>query len=190
MADVTLAECGGGCWLVDGEPHLDDLLMNSLASDIEVAVISCASVSEVSALWVLNGGRPDEGEQPWKIHPKILARVRNSNGGDHVVSFQPWSALIDAAAQAVIAVVAHHAEGDAALAVVLVDTLGADADASLVALNALRGTLLRRSLADHGVAVDRLRGRSRGDGVAGDAGEDKITIVLEPLVAEPPAGTV
>jgi hypothetical protein len=175
MADVTLAECGGSCWLVEGEAHLDDLLMNTLPPGIEVAIVSCASPAEAQALWHRSVG--EAGRPAWMIHPNILARVRGAAAPD-LLRFAPWSALIDEAALALIAAASRRAAADPAARIALVDA-GAGGDAGHQALGALRLTLLRQRFLEHGASAAQVvsRGRRPGDAELPDA--DTVAIVFE-----------
>ena len=56
MADITLAEFNGSVWLVGGESHIDDLLTNTLSSDVTIEMVPCARKSDVHDLWVQNCG--------------------------------------------------------------------------------------------------------------------------------------
>jgi hypothetical protein len=183
MAHITLAECNGAAWLVDGEALIDDFLANTLEPDVTIEIIACDSKSAVLALWAQHGGQCD-GADPWMIHPAILARARG-HGGAHAVIFPAWSALLDEAAREVIATASRHALQDAALAVVLVEFLQPGGAEDLEDLSRLRLNLIRRRLEQAGVAPDRI-GHAQGDWTSlGLAAEDsqRVDIVVRTVLA-------
>src|SRR5579871_5157593 len=105
MADITLAEFQGRVWLVGGEPYIDDLLANTLASNVSIEIIPCEHKAEVNALWVqLCGVQP--GADPWIIHPGIVARIRRNSTG-YSIYFAEWSARLDDEARTVVSSVAQ-----------------------------------------------------------------------------------
>ncbi|HLY58097.1 MAG TPA: hypothetical protein VKS60_21220 [Stellaceae bacterium] len=179
MADIIIAEFGGGGWLVGGETHIDDLLMNTLPPGMTVEVIACASMDEVMEIWVSHGGRPEEGGDPWMIHPGIVNRERR-HGGDFAVRFGEWSAMIDQAALGVIAAAAAAAARSPDAAVVLTEYLDPIAPAMIADLSRLRAQLIEQRLVEAGLARNRVC-RSLGDpGAVQATGQDKgrIDIVI------------
>ncbi|MEC9431550.1 MAG: hypothetical protein VYD87_01470 [Pseudomonadota bacterium] len=62
---------GGGCWMLEGEAHLDALLSNSAPYPLPVRCIDFASEAALSR--ALAGGPPLSGL--WRIHPAILRRL-------------------------------------------------------------------------------------------------------------------
>ena len=180
MADIILAEFGGGAWLVGGEAHIDDLLMNTLPAGVTVEVVACASREEMIALWVSHGGRPDEVGDPWMIHPGIVNRERRQISSDFTVRFGEWSAMLDQAALEMIAAAAAAASRSPDAAVVLTEYLDPIAPAMIADLSRLRAQLIEQRLVEAGLARNRVC-RSLGDPAAVQAaGQDKgrIDIVI------------
>jgi hypothetical protein len=160
MADILLAECGDGVWLVGGEAHLDDLLANTLPPEVSIELVACDRPADVRALWEQHGGDP-AGGMPWLVHPAIVARVKGTLRGaspDHAVRFSPWSALLDDDAQAVIAAAAAQVTGEAT--VTLVEYLDPAGPPAIAALSGLRLQLIADQLAGLGVPRERI-GRDR-----------------------------
>lgn len=154
MADITLAECNGGVWLVGGEDYIDDLLINSLPPEITIEIVQCASKEEVRALWVQNCGEPKTAAFPWVIHPNIAARIRRASP-DYSVFFAQWSAFLDDDAQSVIREAAHWAAANATLPVQLVTFLDPVGPQAIADLARLRAQLIEDRLIEHG--LDRTR---------------------------------
>ena len=181
MADITLAECNGGVWLVGGEDYIDDLLINTLPPDITIEFVQCASKDEVRALWVQNCGEPDSAVFPWIIHPNIAARIRRASP-DYSVFFTQWSAFLDDDAQAVIREAANWAAANETAPVQLVSFLDPAGPQPIADLTRLRAHLVEDKLAEHG--LDRARiGRAQRDvaEVSGMAQESqRIDIVVRP----------
>jgi hypothetical protein len=159
MADITLAEFNNRVWLVGGESYIDDLLANTLASDVSIELVRCESQSDVRDLWVQNCGEPATGGMPWIIHPAIAERIRRVSP-DYAVYFAQWSAMLDPDALAVIRGAAnwlsHHPEAPVTLA----EYLDPDGPQAMVDLSRLRAQLIEDKLAEHGIAraqIARLR---------------------------------
>ena len=181
MADITLAECNNRVWLVGGEPFIDDLLANTLAADISIEIIACASPAEVRELWVQHGGVPDNAGMPWMIHPNIAARIRRISP-DYAVFFAQWSAMLDQDALAVIRAAAAWAEQNAAVPVVLAEYLDPAGPQVIADLSRLRMQLIEDRLADLGIArarIDRNR-RDIGDIANGSQESQRVDIVIRP----------
>ena len=150
MADVTLAEFNGNVWMVGGEQHLDALLFNTLAADVTIEILPCASQAELRALWVQHSGGED-GAEPWVIHPNVARRIR---GGGGAICFAPWSVMLDEAAHGTIRAAADALADGARLT--LRQSCPADAPAGLAELQRLRGQLVAGALAAAGIAAERL----------------------------------
>lgn len=176
MADILLAECGDGVWLVGGEAHLDDLLANTLPPDVSIELVACERPADVRALWAQHGGDAAAG-MPWLVHPAIVARVKGTLRHaapetaisetvipETVVRFGPWSALLDEAALAVIAAAAARVTigVTGGVGVTLVEYLDPAGPPAIAALSGLRLQLIEDQLAGHGVPRDRI-GRDRRD---------------------------
>lgn len=181
MADVTLAECNNRAWLVGGEDYLDDLLANTLASDISIEIVSCAVPSEVRDLWVQLCGPPGEGAMPWTIHPNIVARIRRSIPG-FAVYFAQWSALLDDDAQAAIRGAAIWAEENPTLPVLLAEYIDPAGPSAIVQLSQLRMQLIEDRLSEFGIDRARIsRTRRAIDPASGMAQESqRVDIVVRP----------
>jgi hypothetical protein len=181
MADITLAECNNRAWLVGGESFIDDLLANTLAPEISIEIVACASPADVRDLWVQNCGQPSEGGMPWVIHPNIVARIRRASP-DFAVFFAQWSAMLDEDAQASIRAAAVWAEQNPTLPVLLAEYLDPDGPQVMADLSRLRTQLIEERLA--GFAVDRARiGRIRRgiDAASGMAQESqRVDIIIRP----------
>jgi hypothetical protein len=158
MADILLAECEANVWLVDGEPHLDDLLANTLSSDVSIDLVVCDSVADVRALWAQHGGDAAAG-MPWLVHPNVVNRVKAAMRGtdpDHAVMFGAWSVLLDQAALAAIEAAAAQANQRPATPVTLAEYLDPAGPSALADLSRLRAQLIEDQLAAHGVARERI----------------------------------
>jgi hypothetical protein len=194
MADILLAECGDGVWLVGGEAHLDDLLANTLPPDVGIGLVACERPADVRALWERHGGDA-AGGMPWLVHPAIVARVKRTLQDaapktvtprtvtpgtvtpgtvtpETVVRFSPWSALLDEAALAAIAMAAARMTNEViggvtngitgGAGITLVEYLDPAGPPAIAALSGLRLQLIEDQLAGHGVPRDRI-GRDRRD---------------------------
>ena len=153
MADVTLAECNGGFWLVGGEEYIDDLLANMLAREISIEIVSCESPNDVQALWAQQGGA-HEGGMPWAINPLIVARIRRRSP-DYAVFFAQWSAFLDPEALAVVRAAAGWAAENPAAPVLLATFLPAAGPPAIADLARLRAQLIEDKLIEFG--IDRAR---------------------------------
>jgi hypothetical protein len=175
MVDITLAEFNGAVWLVGGEVHIDNLLANTLGPDVTIELVTCETKMQVHELWHKFCGPPEFEGDPWLIHPGIVNRIRGTLGGFRV-RFAPWSAQLDASAQAVIAAAAAQA-GEAGLLVTdYVDAGAADMEADLARL---RLGLIERALAGAGVAAGRVRRARLPVGQDGDGERVDIEVVRE-----------
>jgi outer membrane protein OmpA-like peptidoglycan-associated protein len=184
MADITLAEFHGRCWLVGGEPFIDDLLANTLAKQVSIEVLPCETKSDVRALWTQLCGEQQEGAEPWMIHPAIVARIRRSAAG-HSVFFAEWSAKLDQDALVVIASAAAWAVENPDAPVVLVEFLDPDGPKAVADLSRLRAQMVEDQMVLGSVARERIGRATRGIGdVAGMAQESqRIEIAMQ--VSEP-----
>ena len=101
MTLMVLAEAGGQMWVVEGEEYISELLMNELPDGVSVELVTCATQADVYALW--REGSPDaeaQGKVPWVINPAFGDRIRRSLGSYvRAITFTPWSAMLDPAAQ-------------------------------------------------------------------------------------------
>jgi hypothetical protein len=154
MADITLAEYGGSTWLVVGDDFIDDLLANTLPAGVTIELVACASKADVLAMWQRHAGEPGVVGDPWLIHPAIAARVRRGTSG-HLVRFQPWSALLDPEALAVIATAVAAASAEPAATIELLLHDSADAPPMALEMARLRGRLIEEKLVETG--LDRAR---------------------------------
>ena len=158
MADIVLAQISDRTWLVKGEALLDDLLMNTLSSDITIELVTCHSESEVNALWHASVDNPAASGPPWLIHPGIAERVSRMVTGDGVfgVLFGAWSAARDAKADAVIGAAARHAMEQATARVVLTSYVASDGPAFAGEMANLRAGMVEAELLAQGVASSRI----------------------------------
>jgi hypothetical protein len=155
MADITIAEFDGSGWLVGGEEYIDDFLANTLDESVTIECISCASQAAVRALWIQNCGASGHSQDPWLIHPAIIARARRTLP-DHAVFFGQWSAALDTDARAVIRGAAGMAIQNPQQPVVLAEYIDPDGPKSIADLSHLRTTLIEEALVAEGVAADRI----------------------------------
>lgn len=155
MADITLAEFHGRVWLVGGEPYLDDLLANTLASDVSIELVPCENKSDVHALWVQHCGQPVSLGDPWLIHPAIVERIRRRSS-DYSIFFAEWSALLDKDALTTIASVAAWANDNPEAPVDLVEFLDPQGPKAIADLSRLRAQLIEDKLVEGGVVRGRI----------------------------------
>lgn len=179
MADILLADLSGQTFLVRGEELIDDLLANTLPPEISIEFVTCESESEVIALWVRNGGDTDGVDMPWAIHPNISRRIRRTTSGD-CVYFQPWSAMLDEEAKAVIKSAAGWAQEFAERDVTLISHVDPAGPRAMADLANLRISLIEEELTGHGVAAGRIR-REQRPLLPGAVGEEaqRIDIVIK-----------
>jgi hypothetical protein len=158
MADITLAEFNGNTWVVGGEQHIDDLLANTLPSDITIEFVPCDSKTDVMTLWLQNCGPPPEGIicDPWIIHPAIIQRVRRASP-DYAVFFAQWSAMLDDDALAVIHGAATSALEHQDASLFIAEYLDPEGPSPIADLQRLRAHLIEEKLASHGVERTRLQ---------------------------------
>lgn len=161
MADITLAEFNGAVWLVGGEAFMDDMLANTLASQVSIEFVSCEQASDVRALWIQNCGPQEGGGMPWQIHPNIVARIRRTSP-EHSIFFTQWSVLLDAAAMAAVQAAAVAALQNPDAPVQLVEFLDEGAPASVAGLSHVRAQLIAERLVELGVAAERIERARRG----------------------------
>jgi hypothetical protein len=171
MADIVLAEHQGRAWLVSGEKYIDELLANTLPSDISIDIVSCASHADVTALL----SAEDAGKSFWAIHPGIVKRLRRGLEG-YTVLFSQWSALLDDDAGSVIRGAADLAVLHPRAAVLLTSYAGADAPPTTRALSELRKNLIEAVLIEHGVAGTRIA-HIWGEPAAGEI--DRFDIMID-----------
>jgi hypothetical protein len=187
MADITLAEYQGRVWLVGGEPYIDDLLANTLASQITIELVPCKSQSDVHALWEQHCGPQDSFGNPWIIHPAIVQRIRRA-ASEYSVFFTEWSAMIDQDAETVIASAAAWANENPEAPVDLVEFLDPAGPKAIADLSRLRAQLIEDRLTEGGVARERIgRATDRPGEVVAKSGESqRVDIVVR--VAPPAEG--
>ena len=157
MADITLAELNGRVWLVGGEGYLQDLLANTLGSEVSIELVQCERQSEVRDLWVQNCGEPAAGTDgmPWQIHPNIVTRIRRRSP-DYAVYFAQWSVLLDAEALTVINAAALWARENPEVPVTLAEYLDPAGPSAIADLSRLRAQLIEDKLAENGIARERI----------------------------------
>jgi hypothetical protein len=155
MNIIILAEHQGRTWLVRGERYIDDLLANTLPSNVSIEIVACESESHVDEIWRLHGAEPAGANLPWMIHPGILARIRREAPG-HSIYFPEWSALLDKEAQRVIASAATWAQQFAEADIVLVRYPDGDEPRPLRDLANLRYGLIESALEELGIAPARV----------------------------------
>lgn len=178
MADVTLAELNGQMWVVGGEEHLDALLFNDLPEGVAVRFVTCATHAEMFGMWP--GRLLDEmaGAQPWLLNTLIAARIRNQFGlGQRSVTFTPWSAMLDGAAQDTMAAAAAWLAQNPGGRLVLRQFAPASPVPGLADLQRLRAQLGAGALAGAGVAAGQV-GDEMGD-AEGAADTERLDILTE-----------
>ncbi len=170
MADIVLAEHRGQSWLVSGERYIDDLLGNTLPSDISIEIVACELHADVNALWVLNRGEEDATGSPWMIHPAIVNRVRKAPAVGNSVLFGQWSVQLDDEARLVITASAERARTAGTSAVVLTSFIAPGGSKIIKDLANLRGGMIEAELIALGVSSSRIvrttRETSGGEGTA------------------------
>lgn len=183
MADILLAESGGGTWLVAGEEYIDDLLMGTLPETVSVAFVAVSGREEMLALWVQHCGEPEFGGNPWMIHPGIVRRLRGA-APEFAVMFAPWSVMPDTAGQRVIQDAVAQAQADAATSVILAEYADPAAQGPAAGLAPLRLQMVEAELA-RTLEPSRIRHERRDLSAIPplEAGAGRIDIVI----ATPPA---
>ena len=183
MADVTLAEYNDNVWLVGGEPHIDDLLANTLPAHVTIEVLTCETKSQVHALWVQLCGEPAFPGDPWLIHPAIVNRIRRVNSG-YAVYFAQWSAQLDDQAESIITAAARHAHGGTGK-VTLVEFIDDSSPAFAADLARVRLGMIEHILLREGVEKERLDHARRDLAAAQAVGQDaqRVDILIEPMPA-------
>jgi hypothetical protein len=170
MTDMILAQFQGTTWLVVGTEHLDDLLANTLSPAVTFEIVPCASAKDVDALWRYHAGDAADGAQPWAIHPNIVRRLQGL-GTDYAVVFTAWSALLDDAAQQVVARVAQAAKARPEEPLRLVGQADPGGGPMPSAMLQMRQQLIEDALTAAGIDRARLLRVSRGPDDAGYSGE-------------------
>jgi hypothetical protein len=181
MADITLAEFNGRVWLVGGEAHLQDLLANTLPSEISTELVQCQRAEEIHSLWVQLCGAPPVDGMPWQIHPAIVARIHRT-WPDYAVYFAQWSALLDNEALAVINAASLQARQNRQATVVLAEYLDPEGPQAMADLSRLRAQLIEDQLAESGVDRARIaREKRKVSDVPGMAQESqRVDVVVRP----------
>lgn len=179
MADIILAECNGRVWLVGGEKYLDDLLANTLAQQVSIEIVACATQEQVNNLWVQQCGVPSVPGTPWQINPKIVARIRLQSPGFQVF-FGNWSAFLDADALTVINAAVAWAKENADAPVLLTEYIDPAGPRAIVDLSRLRAGLIADKLVEAGIDRGRIERTTRElaevGGGAGDNQRVDITV--------------
>jgi hypothetical protein len=181
MADITLAEFDGRVWLVGGEPHLQDLLANTLPLEISTELVRCERAEDVHKLWTQLCGGPRTNSMPWQIHPAIVARIHRT-WPDYAVYFAQWSALLDNEALAVIKAAALQSRGSPQTPVTLVEYLDPEGPQAMADLSRLRAQLIEDKLVESGLDRSRIeRAKRKVSDVPGMAQESqRVDIVVKP----------
>jgi hypothetical protein len=181
MADIVLAEHQGRAWLVSGEPYIDELLANTLPSDISIEFVACVSHADVISLWVQNCGDQTASRQPWLINPLIIDRIRRSAPG-HSVFFGQWAAMLDEDAHSVIRAAADRAQQYPGASVTLACYIDPDGPQMISDLANLRRSVIEAELAALGIARSRMiRARMDKTDVSGVGPETgRIDIIINP----------
>lgn len=159
MADITLAEFNGSFWLVGGESFIDDLLANTLESDISIELVPCESQAEVYDLWTQLCGAPAEGGMPWVINPLFVNRIRR-RAPDYAVFFAQWSAFLDQDAVAVVNAAAIWATENPSLPVRIAEYCDPAGPQAMADLARLRAQLIVGKLLEAGIdpaRIERIR---------------------------------
>lgn len=186
MADVTLAEYNDNVWLVGGEPHIDDLLANTLPAHITIEVLTCETKSQVHDLWVQLCGEPPFPGDPWLIHPAIVNRIRRADSG-YAIYFGQWSAQLDTQAESLIVAAARHAHGGTGK-VTLTEFIDEGSPPFAADLARVRLGMIEQILLREGVAQSRLEHARRDLAAAQAVGQDaqRVDILIEPMPAAAP----
>jgi hypothetical protein len=178
-ADIVLAEHRGQVWLVSGEQYIDDLLANTLPTDVSIEFVACESHSEIDELWERSFAPPQVPRPPWMIHPAIVNRVRRASMG-HCVIFGQWSALLDDDARAAIGVAAEFSARTRDASVTLISYVAPDNPSLSADLAALRSGLIEAELARLGIARSRIgrASRAQSDGSGDGSQAQRIDIII------------
>ena len=155
MTEIVLAECGGNTWLVEGDQHVDDLLANTLPGSIAVRFVSVPNAAEAHLLWDRRASGDFDNMMPWMINPDIVRRIKGGLGL-RSLTFSPWSAMLDAAAQDLIAATADWLRHHAPARIALRQFCPADAPPGLADLQRLRGQLVAGAFTRAGAAAGSL----------------------------------
>lgn len=141
MPVMVLAEAENQTWLIEGDEHLDALLVDALPDDVAVEFIACDTAEEVYALWRARSLDAEDAANPWAINPLIVARIRRSIGGAREVTFAPWSVMLDEAGQTALSEAASWLSANPAGRLRLRQFLSATPEPGLADLQRLRGQL-------------------------------------------------
>ena len=174
---VTLVDCGGQIWLVEGEDHLDALLINELPDHVTVRLVKCETRAEMYALWTEHTPTQGQYAQPWALNPaitnRLLAHLGLSSGA---VQFTPWSAMLDEAGRTAVGHAATWLASHPAGTVLL--RQWTDAAPGHADLQRLRLQLVTGALAGAGADPARLRTELVASGTAEEA--ERVEIVTQP----------
>ncbi|MCO6417939.1 hypothetical protein JYK14_17475 [Siccirubricoccus sp. KC 17139] len=154
MPDIILAQFEGITWLVAGVDLLDDLLANTLPPETSFEIVTCRESAEVDALWRYHAGDQADFSHPWAIHPNIVRRLQGLGTGI-VVSFTPWSALLDNEAKKTVARVAETARAQAEAPLQLIGQADPAGGPMPAAMLQMRLQMLEDALVEAG--IDRAR---------------------------------
>jgi outer membrane protein OmpA-like peptidoglycan-associated protein len=187
MADVILAEWNGRVWLVGGEKYLDDLLANTLAQEVSVEFVACATQAEVNSLWVQHCGTPSVPGTPWQINPIMLSRIRSRSPGFQVF-FGNWSAFLDPDALTVINAAAAWAKENGEAPVVLAEYIDPSGPQAIVDLSRLRAGLIADKLVEGGIDRKRIERTTRELAeIGGGAGDNQRVDIIVRMAERQPA---
>lgn len=179
MATVVLAEAEGSVWVVAGDEHVGELLANELPAGVSVEFVACSTRAAVFALWHERSAEAEEGVQPWLINPLIVNRIRGSLGLlQRSVRFSPWSALLDAAAQAELAGAAAWLAANGGGRLVLRQFAPADPAPGQADLQRLRGQLALGVLLRAGADAARMTEEMAAATAEADA--ERLDLLTEP----------
>jgi hypothetical protein len=183
MADIVLAEHRGQSWLVSGERYIDDLLGNTLPTDVSIEIVACEFHADVNALWVRNRGEEATSGSPWMIHPAIVNRVRKAPPVGNSIVFGQWSVQLDDKARSVITASADRARASSTSDVVLTSFIAPDGSQIVKDLATLRGGMIEAELIALGVSQSRIiratRDSSDGEGAGEATGRIDIIINID-----------
>ncbi len=148
MADIMLAECGGGTWLVAGEEYIDDLLAGTLPEGVTIEFVAVSGRAELHDMWVRHCGEPAYGGNPWMIHPGIVRRIRGTPPSQ-TVNFPPWSVMPDEAGLQVLRDASAWAQADPGRGLTLATYADTSQTGPAADLSALRLQILETELSRH-----------------------------------------
>jgi hypothetical protein len=175
VTDIILCAFKGRGWLVRGERYIDDLLINALARDVTIEIITCEAESDVNDILFREGWDPANGRSPWMIHPGIMKRIRGSLDVPSIV-FGQWSALLDDDAHAVLRDVAIAADEAAEVEVFVISYTRSGQPRAMTDLTNLRCSLIEAELERLGVAQSRFVREAREASADQTGGDQRIDI--------------